>query len=171
MRGAGGAGKIPTGQTSVEWYGRGPWENDSDRRTAALLDVWKASVGLVSGLACDDGYIDYPDFRLNPDNYSEPGEQGYRTGCRWISFGDGKGRTVKVTALGAPVGFNAWPYSQAALEKARHQWDLSAEDEITVNVDAVQMGVGGDNSWGARPHGDDMVGKGEYHLSFLVEGL
>ena len=43
--------------------------------------------------------------------------------------------------------------------------------EITVNVDAVQMGVGGDDSWGARPHGDNMVGKGEYRLSFLVEGL
>ena len=149
----------------------GPWENYSDRRTAALLDVWKASVGLVSGLACDDGCIDYPDFRLNPDNYIEPGEQGYRTGCRWIEFTDGNGKAVKVTALGAPVGFNAWPYSQDALEKARHQWDLSVGDSITVNVDAVQMGVGGDNSWGARPHGDDMVGKGEYHLSFLVEGL
>ena len=38
-------------------------------------------------------------------------------------------------------------------------------------VDAIQMGVGGDNSWGARPHGDDMVGKGEYGVSFIVEGL
>jgi beta-galactosidase len=162
---------IPKELTNVEWYGMGPWENYSDRRTAALLDVWKASVGLVSGLACDDGCIDYPDFRLNPDNYIEPGEQGYRTGCRWIEFTDGKGKAVKVTALGAPVGFNAWPYSQDALEKARHQWDLSVGDSITVNVDAVQMGVGGDNSWGARPHGDDMVGKGEYRLTFLVEGL
>ena len=162
---------IPKELTNVEWYGMGPWENYSDRRTAALLDVWKASVGLVSGLAGEDGKIDYPERRLNPDNYIEPGEQGYRTGCRWIEFTDGNGKAVKVTALGAPVGFNAWPYSQDALEKARHQWDLSVGDSITVNVDAVQMGIGGDNSWGARPHGDDMVGKGEYRLSFLVEGL
>jgi Beta galactosidase small chain. len=34
-----------------------------------------------------------------------------------------------------------------------------------------QMGVGGDDSWGARPHGDDMIGKGEYGVSFIVEGL
>ena len=163
--------KIPRELTQVEWYGLGPWENYCDRRTAALLDVWKASVGLVGGLAGADGEIAYPERRLNPDNYTEPGEQGYRTNCRWISFGDGSGKSVKVTALNAPVGFNAWPYSQAALEKAKHQWDLAAEDAITVNVDAVQMGVGGDNSWGARPHDDDMVGKGEYTLDFLVEGL
>ena len=163
--------RIPKEMKNVEWYGLGPWENYSDRRTSAALANWKAVVGVASGLAGADGKIAYVDSALNPDNYSEPGEQGYRTGCRRIAFGDGRGRTVKITALGAPVGFNAWPYSQESLEKARHQWDLAAEDEITVNVDAIQMGVGGDNSWGARPHGDDMPGKGEYRLSFLVEGI
>ena len=163
--------KIPKDLTQVAWYGMGPWENYRDRGTSAILGVWNASVGLVRGLAGNGGEIAYPRGRLNPDNYIEPGEQGYRTGCRWISFGDGKGKVVKVTALGTPVGFNAWPYSQESLEKAKHQWDLSDEGEITVNVDAVQMGVGGDNSWGARPHDGDMVGKGEYSVSFLVEGL
>ena len=163
--------KLPKEFRNVEWYGLGPWENYSDRRAAVLLDVWKASIGFVSGLAGEVGKIDYPDRRLNPDNYIEPGEQGHRGGCRWISFSDGNGKTIKITALGAPVGFNAWPYSQNALEKARHQWELSDEGEITVNVDAAQMGVGGDDSWGARPHEDDMLGKGEYRLSFLVEGL
>ncbi len=162
---------IPKEMKNVEWYGLGPWENYSDRRTAALLDTWKATIDVVSGLVCDNGAIDYPEHGLNPDNYTEPGEQGYRTGCRRITFSDGKGKTVKITALGAPVGFNAWPYSQSSLEKARHQWDLKDEGAITVNVDAIQMGVGGDNSWGARPHGDDMPGKGEYRLSFLVEGI
>ncbi len=163
--------KLPKEFRNVEWYGLGPWENYSDRRTAAVLDVWKASIGLVSGLAGEDGKIDYPERRLNPDNYVEPGEQGYRTGCRWIAFSDGNGKSVKVTALSAPVGFNAWPYSQASLENAKHQRDLTDEGDITVNVDAVQMGIGGDNSWGARPHADDMVGKGEYGVSFIVEGL
>ena len=76
-----------------------------------------------------------------------------------------------MTALNAPFGFNAWPYSQEKLEKAKHQWDLVADERITVNIDAAQMGVGGDNSWGARPHGDDMLGKGTYKLQFIVEGL
>ncbi len=163
--------KIPRGYTKVKWYGMGPWENYCDRATAAMLGVWGAEVGVLSGYADGAGKLGVTGDALNPDNYVNPGEQGYRTGCRWIEFTDGNGKSVKVTALSAPVGFNAWPYSQATLENAKHQWDLTDEGEITVNVDAVQMGIGGDNSWGARPHGDDMVGKGEYGVSFIVEGL
>ncbi len=163
--------KIPADYTSVKWFGKGPWENYCDRDTAALLGVHEAKIGVVSGVAGEDGKLLADPARLNPDNYVEPGEQGYRTGCRWIEFANGKGDKIKVIALNRPVGFNAWPYSQEALERARHQFDLKAEDEITVNVDAVQMGVGGDNSWGCTPHDKHMVGAGEYRLQFLIEGL
>jgi beta-galactosidase len=162
---------LPKDFTLARWYGRGPWENYSDRAVSARLGIYGATVGLVSGLAGADGSITYPAGRLNPDNYTEPGEQGYRTDCRWLSLENAAGRTVRVTAVNKPFGFNAWPYSQAALEKAHHQWDLTVEDRVTVNIDAVQMGVGGDNSWGSRPHGDRMPGPGTYRLTFLVQGL
>ena len=162
---------LPKDFTSVRWYGRGPWENYPDRAVSARLGIYGATVGLVSGLAGADGTIVYPAGRLNPDNYTEPGEQGYRTGCRWMSLENHAGRTVRVTAVNQPFGFNAWPYSQASLEKAKHQWDLSVENEITVNIDAVQMGVGGDDSWGAKPHADRMPGCGTYRLAFLIQGL
>ena len=162
---------LPRGYSHVKWYGFGPWENYSDRATSALLGIHEAEVGLVKGLAGESGVIDYPAGILNPDNYSEPGEQGYRAGCRWVEFSNDEGESVRITALNAPFGFNAWPYSQLSLERAKHQFDLDDEGKITVNIDAVQMGVGGDNSWGARPHNDDMLGKGEYRLSFLVEGF
>ena len=117
------------------------------------------------------GTISYPLNRLNPDNYSEPGEQGYRTGCRWLELSNGEGDGVRITAVNAPFGFNAWPYSQLSLERAKHQWDLAVESEITVNIDAVQMGVGGDDSWGARPHSEHMPDRGTYRLRFIIEGL
>ncbi|MGN0833143.1 MAG: glycoside hydrolase family 2 TIM barrel-domain containing protein, partial [Kiritimatiellia bacterium] len=149
----------------VEYFGLGPWENYSDRAAGAMLGVHRASVGLVSGLADPaTGTIVYPEDRLNPDNYIEPGEQGYRTGCRRLTVGG-----VTVTAVNAPFGFNVWPYPQAMLEGKGHQWELTAADELTVNVDAVQMGVGGDNSWGARPHGQYMPGAGTYRLVFTVK--
>ena len=149
------------------WLGFGPWENYADRRDSAMFGAYKASIGLVSGLADPQtGTIAYPAGRLNPDNYSEPGEQGYRTGCRAMTVGD-----VTVTAVSAPFGFNVWPYPQTMLEGKAHQWELSEADELTVNVDAVQMGVGGDDSWGARPHGEFMPGAGTYRLSFIVKGL
>ena len=151
----------------VEYFGLGPWENYSDRATAAVLGVYRASVGLVSGLADPKtGTIAYPEDRLNPDNYTEPGEQGYRTGCRRLKVGD-----VTVEAVDAPFGFNVWPYPQTMLEGKKHQWELKAADELTVNIDAAQMGVGGDNSWGARPHAKYMLGEGTYHLVFTIKGL
>ena len=151
----------------VEYVGLGPWENYADRATAAMFGTYKASVGLVSGFAHPKmGTIAYPADRLNPDNYIEPGEQGYRTGCRRLTVGG-----VTVEAVNAPFGFNVWPYPQTMLEGKKHQWELKAADELTVNVDAVQMGVGGDNSWGARPHAKYMLGEGTYHLVFTIKGL
>jgi len=148
----------------VEYFGLGPWENYADRATGAMLGVHTATVGLVSGLADPQtGTIAYPRERLNPDNYIEPGEQGYRTGCRRLTVG-----STVVEAVNAPFGFNVWPYPQAMLEGKKHQWELAEADELTVNVDAVQMGVGGDNSWGAKPHPQYLPGAGTYRLVFTV---
>ena len=160
---------LPADYTHVSWYGLGPWENYKDRATSALLGEHCADVGLVKGLADESGTITYPAGRLNPDNYSEPGEQGYRTGCRWLEIANGNGGKVRITAVNAPFGFNAWPYSQMSLERAHHQWELESEGAVTVNIDAAQMGVGGDNSWGARPHKEHMLGPGTYTLSFIFE--
>jgi len=151
---------------SVSWFGKGPWENYSDRADSAALGTYKASVGLVSGIAGADGTIAYPADALNPDNYSEPGEQGYRTGCRWLEIGG-----VRIDAVNAPFGFNVWPYPQSALEGVAHQWEIKEADELTVNIDAAQMGVAGDNTWGARPHDAFMLGAGTYRLVFTVKGL
>ena len=152
---------------SVSYIGLGPWENYSDRSSAAIFGSHTATLGLVSGIADErSGTVAYPANRLNPDNYTEPGEQGYRTGCRLLKVGN-----VEVAAIGKEFGFNVWPYSQSDLENARHQWDLKKTDALTVNIDAVQMGVGGDDSWGARPHKQYMPGAGEYRLSFIVKGL
>ena len=159
---------IPAADDKVEYVGLGPWENYADRASAAVFARHKASIGLVTGLADPDrGTIDYPADRLNPDNYIEPGEQGYRTGCRFMKIGG-----FEFTAVNAPFGFNVWPYPQSELEGKKHQWEIrKAEGDYTVNIDAVQMGVGGDNSWGARPHDEFMSGAGTYRLSFIVKGL
>ena len=127
------------------------------------------TIGLVSGVAdAKDLRIDDPADRLNPDTYVEPGEQGYRSGVRWVEFSNGK--DVLRISSEQPFGFNAWPYSQKKLEEAKHQWDLVPDDFITVNVDAVQMGVGGDDSWGAQPHDPYKPRSGmDYKLSFNVE--
>ncbi len=163
---------LPKDFTDVKWCGYGPHENYSDRRTSCRFGEFMAKVGLVSGfMDPKTGSIEYPANRLNPDNYVEPNEQGYRTGCTSLEISGEGGRKVKITAINQPFGFNVWPYSQETLEKAKHQIDLKVEERVTVNIDAAQMGVGGDNSWGARPHGNRMLGAGTYKLQFIVDGL
>ena len=151
----------------ASWLGLGPWENYPDRADSAMFGSYKAQIGLVSGIADPaKGTILYSRKALNPDNYIEPGEQGYRTGVRRLEVG-----AVRVDAVEAPFGFNVWPYPQTMLEGKAHQWEMSEADELTVNIDAVQMGVGGDDSWGARPHPEFRPGAGTYRLVFTVKGL
>ena len=151
---------IPKDYVNVKWSGRGPYENYCDRNIATGFGEWSAKIGLS---VAED--------QLNPNNYAEPGEMGYRTDCEWVEFSNAEGKKIRVTAVSGRFGFNAWPYSQASLEKARHQFDLRDEGAITVNIDAAMMGVGGDDSWGAKPHNEHMLGAGEYTLTFIVEGL
>ena len=145
--------RLPARYQNVSWLGMGPWENYCDRRTGALFGLHSMKLE-----------------ELTPMNYSEPGEQGYRTLCRSLEFRDDAGGVVRIEAVNAPFGFSARVYSDQALEAAKHSRDLVKEDAITVDIDAAMMGVGGDDSWGARPHDDDMLGKGEYELGFTIEG-
>ncbi len=161
----------------VCWYGLGPHENYRDRATGARLGVHNAVVGLMDGFATaldasGRPTIRYPGMRLNPDNYVKPGEQGYRTGARWLKLGDRKAPHFEISTLGEPFGFNAWPYPQTALEGKTHQWEIRPDGLIWVNVDADQMGVGGDDSWGAPPHDADLLPSGRtYRLSVLLDGV
>jgi beta-galactosidase len=73
--------------------------------------------------------------------------------------------------VNAPFGFNAWPYPQSELDGKKHMYEIKEGDEITVNIDAAQMGVGGDDSWGARPLPKYMLNDSVYKLQFIIEGL
>lgn len=165
---------VPKALSTASWYGMGPWENYSDRAAAAYLGNFNASIALVSGVADKKtGRVKYLSNALNPDNYIEPGEQGYRTLCRSLTLSATKEKIspVKITAVNAPFGFNAWPYPQSELDGKKHMYEIKEGDEITVNIDAAQMGVGGDDSWGARPLQKYMLNDSVYKLQFIIEGL
>ena len=60
---------------------------------------------------------------------------------------------VGLMVVGMPLlETSAWPYTMEDLEQAEHVHELPRGDAITLNIDYRQMGVGGDNSWGARTH-------------------
>ena len=55
--------------------------------------------------------------------------------------------------IGEPlIAFSAHHYTTEDLEDAKHSYEMAYREDITLNVDLQQTGVGGDNSWGARAH-------------------
>ncbi|HEX8474500.1 MAG TPA: glycoside hydrolase family 2 TIM barrel-domain containing protein [Pyrinomonadaceae bacterium] len=137
---------------TVSWYGRGPQENYWDRNTGA-------AVGRYTELA---------ENLFTP--YMEPQESGNRTDVRWVAFTDGKGAGLKAT--GSPLlYFSAWPFPMEELERRKHPFEIVRADDITVNLDYRQMGVGGDDSWGAWPHPEYRLPARAYQYRFVLEPL
>ena len=62
-------------------------------------------------------------------------------------------------------------YATADIEKAKHSWEMSRQDFITLNVDHQQMGVGGDDSWGARVHPKYTLEARPYEYSFTLRSV
>ncbi|MEJ2704075.1 MAG: glycoside hydrolase family 2 TIM barrel-domain containing protein [Sedimentisphaerales bacterium] len=140
---------VPGRFDKLTWLGRGPQENYSDRKTGA-------AIGLYSGSVEENIHV-----------YVRPQENGNKSDVRWMALTDGDG--VGLLAVGMPtIDVSAWPFTMDDLEKARHIDELPRRDTITVNLDYKQMGVGGDDSWGARTHPEYTLPAKTYHYSFRL---
>jgi beta-galactosidase len=124
---------MPGAFDRIQWFGRGPHETYWDRKTGA-------AVGRCS-----------MDIEHLIHDYVRPQENANRTDVRWMAFTDSSGMGLLVNGDDLLMT-SAWPYSISALESASHIHELLRADTITVNIDHNQMGLGGDNSWGAWPH-------------------
>jgi beta-galactosidase len=63
---------------------------------------------------------------------------------------------------------SAWPYRMEDLERGKHIYEPRNRGIITLNLDYQQMGVGGDNSWGALPHPQYRMPPKEYNYRFRL---
>ncbi len=145
---------LPAGVDRVEWFGRGPHENYWDRKDGAAVGRYRSTVGAW----------------VTP--YVRPQENANRCDVRWIAFADATGQGLRVAALGKPFGVSAWPYTAEDLARAAHDHELPRRADVTVNVDALQMGVGGDNSWGLPVHEAYRIpAAGTYALDLLLRPL
>ena len=137
----------------VSWFGRGPHESYWDRKTSA-------AVGLYSGSVWEQTYA-----------YVRPQETGNKTDIRWMALTNGR---VGLMAKGLPTfdgSVHQYPYEDLYyIPKAQPHGkiDLIPKDHIDWLIDYKQMGVGGDNSWGARPHNKYTLYPGTYEYSFML---
>jgi beta-galactosidase len=145
--------KIPADYSHLDWYAMGPEENYIDRVHGAKLGVFQNEV------------------TDNVSGYVKPQESGNRTGVRRVSITDDLGHGIRIDA-GIPVECNISPYTAFELEHAAHHYELPPVYYTVVTVAGRQMGVGGDDSWGAPVHDEYLMpSDGELEFEFVIRGL
>ncbi len=147
---------LPKSYEHIDFYGRGPWENYSDRNTASFIGVYqqKSAEQFVR-------------------NYIRPQENGYRTDTRWVEFYDDQKKGIRITGM-QPICFSALPYTAEDMDpgvtkKQQHPSDLNERKFMSVHIDLNQRGLGGDNSWGAYPHAPYLLTNNGYTYSYMIE--
>lgn len=140
----------------VEWYGLGEAETYSDRKKGAKLGIYANKVA------------------DNMARYMVPQECGAKEEVRWAKVTDRKGRGMlfEMDENNGPMMFSALPYTPHEMENAMHPYELPEVHYTVVRVAKNQMGVGGDDSWGARTHEEYLLKTDKkMEFSFVFKGL
>ena len=140
----------------VEWYGLGETETYSDRKKGAKLGIYANKVA------------------DNMARYMVPQECGAKEEVRWAKVTDRKGRGMlfEMDEHNGPMMFSALPYTPHEMENAMHPYELPEVHYTVVRVAKDQMGVGGDDSWGARTHEEYLLKTDKkMEFSFVFKGL
>ena len=145
---------VPATYNKVSWFGNGPHETYADRKAGGIIGRWESSV--------EDLFFPY----------AEPQESGNLTDLRTLSLTNSDGQGLTATALGKQLlSGGTYPCLMSDLEGRRHPCDIPKRDIVTLNIDHKQVGVGGTDSWGARPLPKYEINpKGTYTWSFRLQG-
>ena len=136
------------------FYGMGPDENYIDRNNGARLGLYT-----LTALA-------------NFTKYLNPQECGNRTGVRYVNVYEENGAGLNFTATENPFEMSVLPYNAYELDNAMHRDELPDPTYTWVRIAAKQMGVGGDDSWGAPVHKEFKINSEEaMSLEFIVSSL
>ncbi|MGK0363374.1 MAG: beta-galactosidase [Saprospiraceae bacterium] len=145
--------QVPKNMNHVEYFGNGPFENYPDRKTAVQMGIYKSTA--------QEQY----------EPYISPQENGGKTDVNWLKLRDEKKDGLTIEGL-KPFFMSVLPYSPEALTREKieslHTIDMQEEDKISVCLDHLHMGIGGENSWGAFPLDKYRVFAKEYKFGFVL---
>lgn len=144
--------KINADYDHVEWYGMGPAETYTDRCKGAKLGIYNNKV------------MD------NVARYMVPQECGNKVGVRWAKVTDRRGRGLLFE--GDAMSFSALPWTPHEMENARHPYELPEVHYTVIRAAMQQIGIAGDNSWGARPLPEYLLDTGhKMSFTFRFRGI
>lgn len=135
----------------LSWYGLGPEET--------YVDKYHAKLGLYHNKVAD-----------NMAKYLVPQECGNKTGVRYAKVTDEHGRGLLIQ--GDQLHFSALPYSPHELDNALHMTELPPVHYTFIRVGLEQMGVAGDDTWGALTHPEYLIDNSKkLTLTFSFRGI
>ena len=148
--------KINADYDHLEWYGLGPAETYADRNRGAKLGIYRNLI------------------KDNLAAYIVPQECGAKTGVRYAKVTDRKGRGMlfEMDEKSGPMMFSALPYTPHEMENARHPYELPEVHYTVIRAAMGQMGVAGDDSWGAPTHPEYLLkADAKMEFSFSFKGI
>ena len=145
---------LPEDYKNFKYYGRGPWENYSDRKESSFIGLYEQST----------------DEQLFP--YVRPQESGNKCDVRWLELTNSEGEGLRVEGL-QPLSVSAMPYRSEDLDpgltkKQMHYSDIEPRREVVLHIDLAQRGLGGDDSWGAQPHDAYRLTADKYSYGYIL---
>jgi beta-galactosidase len=159
---------LPNKFKNISWYGRGPHETYWDRKSSGKIRIF-------SGLINDQFH-----------RYPRPQETGNKTDIRWMKLESDMISLTVQTLDDNLLNGSAWPFDTSELDfvagkdggvsasglvpvTSRHGADIKIGPTIQWNIDHLQMGVGGDTSWGRLVHKEYTIPPKEYQYSFIIK--
>lgn len=143
---------LPEEYNQINWFGRGPWENYCDRKTAAQIGCYSSTVS--------EQYTPYV----------KPVECGGKEDVRYLTVKNHADQGVYVSGA-EPFHFDIHDYSIASCDQAAYEDEILRENKVYLNVDYKHAGVGGDNGWMRNIHPEYRIGKGFYHYQITIEAV
>ncbi len=136
----------------LTWYGLGPDETYADRKCGGKLGIYSNEV------------------KDNMARYLVPQECGNKCDVRYAKVTDKRGRGMMF--FGNPFYFSALPYTPHEIENAIHHYELPQVHYTVVRASMGQMGIAGDDSWGAKPHPQFLLPReGSLKFEFFFRGI
>ncbi|WP_140485507.1 glycoside hydrolase family 2 TIM barrel-domain containing protein [Flavobacterium sp. GSA192] len=144
---------VPNNFNQISWYGKGELENYCDRSFGFTVSRYSLAI---------EKFI---------EPYQKPQENANRMEVRWMALSAAnQNKGLLVLHKDQLLQMSAWPFTQENMNAAKRTYELENPGFVTLNIDLLQMGVGGNDSWSpvAAPMEKYQIKAQDYNYSFYL---
>jgi len=141
--------ELPDMFDTLEWYGRGPHENYSDRKHSAPVSLYRLPIN---------------EFHVP---YIVPSECGGREDVRKCAMLSGDSKMLEIRPE-YPIHISVHRNTVSDYELAKHNHELTPRSSVYLQLDAIHSGLGGNTGWAKTIEPPYRILPGVYHYGFLL---